>query len=107
MSLSSGKKVVKIVVAGDGAVGKTTLSQRLSGTLNLECDRRTTPGLDVHTIEVKGEDIFGQIMDLGGQDQFRFFQDRFFKARLSSCALWTPFLVSFSKALRSSGDKQT
>lgn len=79
MNLPNGKKIIKIVLCGDGAVGKTTLAQRLSGTLNLDINRRTTPGLDVHTVEFKEENIFGQVWDLGGQDQFRFFQDRFFR----------------------------
>jgi len=69
----------KIVIAGDGAVGKTTISQRLTGSLKDEEDRLMTCGIDFHSLQIiNGGVIRAQIWDLGGQDQFRVFQKPFF-----------------------------
>ena len=73
------RKNYKIVIAGDGAVGKTTFSQRLAGTLKEEEDRFMTCGIDFHSLKIIDDDpIFGQIWDLGGQEHFRIFQEPFF-----------------------------
>ena len=69
----------KIIIAGDGAVGKTTISQRLTGSLKTEEDRLMTCGIDFHSLQIiNGSIINAQIWDLGGQDQFRVFQKPFF-----------------------------
>jgi small GTP-binding protein len=65
--------VLKIVVAGDGGVGKTSLIRRyVSGCFNPS--EHITIGCDFHTktieAEVGGKYKF-QIWDLGGQEQFR------------------------------------
>lgn len=74
------KDVFKVVMGGDGAVGKTCLAYKLAGTFNNNGEIKMTPGLDIHTMGVDAGDInILQIWDLSGQEQFRFFQDFFFK----------------------------
>ena len=46
------KNNFKIVIGGDGAVGKTTLSERLVGTLKKEEDRLMTCGIEFHNLKV-------------------------------------------------------
>ncbi len=75
------RKNYKIVIAGDGAVGKTIFSQRLTGTLKKEEDRFMTFGIDFYSLKIIDEvPIFGQIWDLGGQEHFRIFQEPFFES---------------------------
>jgi GTPase SAR1 family protein len=63
------KNSFKIVIAGDGAVGKTIIAQRLTGSLKVEKDRLMTCGIDFHTLEiVNGNSEKAQIWDLGGQE---------------------------------------
>ncbi len=71
------KSIAKIILCGDGAVGKTTLAQNLTGTLNLNEERKMTPGIDVHLLKTYSGLTKAQIIDLGGQEQFRFFQQDF------------------------------
>lgn len=70
---------VKIVLAGDGAVGKSTISNRLSKTLNNNEKISLTPGLSINKINIPKEDVSGIIWDLGGQKQFRFLHNDFIK----------------------------
>ena len=73
------KNAFKIVVAGDGAVGKTTVGKRISG--NSFENLTMTPGVDFHNLKIQSyEPIDCQIWDLGGQEQFRYFQDDFFNS---------------------------
>lgn len=74
----SDKKCLKIVIAGDGATGKTTISKRLNGTFRSDEELSMTTGLDFHTLEITEKDGKAVIWDLAGQEQFRSFQDRFF-----------------------------
>lgn len=74
------KKVCKIVVGGDGAVGKTTLCHRLTGELRKNEERLMTCGVEFHDLKrINGKEIDAQIWDLGGQEHFRYFQESFFK----------------------------
>ena len=72
------KNYFKIILAGNGAVGKTTLSKRLTGTLKKNERIEMTPGVDFHILKIKKNVIQLQLWDLGGQDQFRYFQHDFF-----------------------------
>jgi len=72
------KNYFKIVIGGDGAVGKTTLSKRLTGTIKADERIEMTPGLDFYCLKIKNNVINLQIWDLGGQEQFRYFQPDFF-----------------------------
>ena len=83
------KNAFKIVVAGDGAVGKTTVGKRISGKFNINENLTMTPGVDFHNLKIQFknnlkiqsyETIDCQIWDLGGQEQFRYFQDDFFNS---------------------------
>jgi small GTP-binding protein len=74
----SDKKCLKIVIAGDGATGKTTISKRLNGTFRSDEELSMTTGLDFHTLEITEKDGKAVIWDLAGQEQFRSFQDTFF-----------------------------
>jgi len=75
------KNAFKIVVAGDGAVGKTTVGKRISGKFNINENLTMTPGVDFHNLKIQSyETIDCQIWDLGGQEQFRYFQDDFFNS---------------------------
>ncbi len=63
----------KLIVAGDGGVGKTTLVNRyVNGTFC--ADTRLTVGVEfmVKRLMISGDTIDLQIWDFGGQDRFRF-----------------------------------
>lgn len=72
--------VVKIVVAGDGAVGKTSLIRRYASG-QFEESRVMTIGVDFQTEVVKlGErEVKLSIWDVAGQDQFGSFRQSFYK----------------------------
>jgi small GTP-binding protein len=76
----SKKAYVKVVIAGDGATGKTTLSKRLSGTLEEQQETEMTTGIDFHTASFSELDDNLIFWDLGGQEHFRGFQRSFFKS---------------------------
>jgi small GTP-binding protein len=65
--------VYKLVVAGEGGVGKTTLVVRYCEGV-FKHDTRTTVGVGFASKEVKlrGEAIRLQIWDFGGEERFRF-----------------------------------
>ena len=70
-------KTLKLVLAGDGGVGKTTLIYNLIGKEQIT---QMTRGIDVETFKVSiGESETLKIVcwDLGGQPQFRFFLEDF------------------------------
>ncbi len=71
---------LKILIAGDGATGKTTISKKLAGTLTNQDDLIMTPGIDFHTLKMSQKNSKAVIWDLGGQDRFRPFQGTFFSA---------------------------
>ena len=75
------KNAFKIVIAGDGAVGKTTVGKRISGNFNINENVDMTPGVGFHNLKIQSyKTIDCQIWDLGGQEQFRIFQDDFFNS---------------------------
>jgi len=65
--------IYKLVVAGEGGVGKTTLVIRYCEGI-FKHDTRTTVGVGFASKEVKveGERIKLQIWDFGGEERFRF-----------------------------------
>ncbi len=68
---------LKLVLAGDGGVGKTTLIYKLIGRKEMT---QMTRGVDIETFKVNvGDDESLKIVcwDLGGQPQFRFFLEDF------------------------------
>ncbi len=65
--------VLKVMVAGDGGVGKTTLIRKfVSGTFDAATNM--TIGVQFHIKEMtyEGQPVSLQLWDLGGQDHFRF-----------------------------------
>jgi len=72
------KNFLKIVIGGEGGVGKTSLSKRLTGKLKEDEILVMTPGIDFHHLKIGGTVLNCIISDLGGQEQFRNFQNNFF-----------------------------
>jgi small GTP-binding protein len=70
--------ICKIVVAGDGGVGKTTLIRKLIGK---DSATTLTRGVEIEDMLVNinnGITVHTVFWDLGGQPHFRFFQESFF-----------------------------
>jgi len=72
--------IVKVVVAGDGRVGKTSLIRRHSAGMFQE-SRVMTIGVDFQTAVVKLDDrsVKLSIWDIAGQDRFGSFRDSFYR----------------------------
>ena len=70
---------LKIVVGGDGGVGKTTHMHVFLG--DPYCNHELTVGIDFHIkkVRINGSLRVLQMWDLGGQDQFRFMLPSFLK----------------------------
>ena len=69
-------RIVKVVMAGDGGVGKTTLLESYRGG-DLS---KVTMTIGVNLMSVKVDERFTlQIWDLSGQEQYRFLVDVFFR----------------------------
>ncbi|MHA1791823.1 MAG: Rab family GTPase [Promethearchaeota archaeon] len=73
MSLPKKKFVLKILTAGDGGVGKTTLLHRYVSNRFI-ADTSMTIGVQFHlkNITFGGVECTLQLWDFGGQDRFRF-----------------------------------
>jgi len=69
--------VLKIITAGDGGVGKTTLLHRYVGGVFLESTQMTlgveflVKELDLSSLRARSEQTILQLWDFGGQAQFR------------------------------------
>jgi len=72
--------LAKVVVAGDGAVGKTSLIRRYCAGM-FEESRVLTIGVDfqVKLVEVDGRAIKLSIWDIAGQERFGSFRDTFYR----------------------------
>jgi len=69
-------RIVKVVMAGDGGVGKTTLLESYRGG-DLS---KVTMTIGVNLMSIKIDERFSlQIWDLSGQEQYRFLIDVFFR----------------------------
>jgi len=64
--------IYKVIVGGDGGVGKTTLTQRfLTGEFIADTKMTLGVGFFIHKVNIKDEEVTLQIWDLGGQEQFQ------------------------------------
>ena len=69
--------VLKVVIAGEGGVGKTALCNRFTKGIFLEGTKMTI-GVDFSAVKVKAATKYGeelvtlQIWDFGGEERFRF-----------------------------------
>ena len=69
--------VLKVVIAGEGGVGKTALCTRFTKGIFLEGTKMTI-GVDFSAVKVKAQTKYGeelvtlQIWDFGGEERFRF-----------------------------------
>lgn len=72
--------IIKVVVAGDGGVGKTSLIRRYCTGMFQE-SRIMTIGVDfqIKIVEVDGKPIKLSIWDVAGQERFGAFRDTFYR----------------------------
>ena len=82
-SSSKGSFLVKIVLAGDGAVGKTTLRRRYLGE-GFQASYLMTIGADfaVKTVDVRDRTIKFQLWDLAGQPRFQVVREMYYRGAL-------------------------
>ncbi len=64
-------RIVKVFVAGEGGVGKTTMIKRYT-TGTFIPNTMLTVGVEFHISKVPEHRVTLQIWDLGGEDRFRF-----------------------------------
>jgi small GTP-binding protein len=72
--------IIKVVVAGDANVGKTSLIRRYC-TETFDQARAATGGVDfqIKIVDVDGKSVKLSIWDLAGQEQFGAFRDTFYR----------------------------
>ncbi len=84
-----GKYIFKIVLVGDGAVGKTSIRRRYMGA-GFKADLMATMGADFafFRTEIDGNEIEFQIWDLAGQPAFRNVMKAYFKGSMGCLAVY-------------------
>jgi small GTP-binding protein len=78
------KEIIKIAIAGDGGVGKTSICQRAMGHIldDYFADYKITIGVQFFTHTMKancGKEVVLSVWDLAGQPQFQQILDRFLR----------------------------
>ena len=78
----------KVILAGDGGVGKTTLlSTKITGSFQFS--PKITIGVDFNVVTVdNGSDIKLLVYDLGGQERFQFLHDTYIKGASGAILLY-------------------
>jgi Ras-related protein Rab-1B len=81
--------LVKIVVAGDGNVGKTSLIRRYTQG-KFESSRVATIGVDFHTqtVELSGQQIRLSIWDMAGQERFKVMRPGFYRGSRAAALVY-------------------
>ena len=72
-------KMIRIVLCGDGATGKTTLTQAYLGKeVSLNTKMTIGIGIEAFRVQIPGDDLVHVVVyDLGGQEQFRQIRELF------------------------------
>ena len=83
------KKTIKIIVSGDGGVGKTSFLNRLVHD-SFDANRQLTRGVDFYSkiIAVNGTEFNFIMWDFAGQDQFKTFLNGFVDGSLAAFILF-------------------
>ena len=81
--------VFKVVIAGDGNVGKTSLVRRYCEG-KFEASRVTTIGVDFQTkvVELPGGSVKLSIWDMAGQDRFQVVRSGFYRGSLGTALVY-------------------
>lgn len=81
--------VLKVVIAGDENVGKTSLVRRYCEG-KFEASRVATIGVDfqMKVVELPGESVKLSIWDMAGQDRFRVVRSAFYRGSLSTALVY-------------------
>jgi small GTP-binding protein len=82
-------RIFKIVLLGDGGVGKTALRHRFLGQ-GFQADYMMTVGADfaIYTTEINKEKVKLQIWDLAGQDRFKDVRTGFYQGALGALMVY-------------------
>jgi uncharacterized protein len=93
--------VMKVFIAGEGGVGKTTMVERtVKGIFNANTIMTIGVGHQVKHIKTsKGHDIQLQIWDLGGEDRFRFILPMYIKGSIAGMVVFDTTRYSSFKNL--------
>jgi small GTP-binding protein len=88
-SLPSKETTFKVMVAGDGAVGKSSLI-RAKTEGKFEIGSKMTIGIDFRllTVHFPGYQVHLQLWDLGGQERFQFIHDVYIKGAKAAFILY-------------------
>ncbi|MBD3226901.1 MAG: GTP-binding protein [Candidatus Lokiarchaeota archaeon] len=79
----------KIIVTGDGAVGKTAITVRFSQG-KFDSDYKMTIGVDfaIKMIDIDGKKIKLQIWDTGGQERFSYIRPLYYKGAMGNALIF-------------------
>jgi len=74
-------RIIKVFIAGEGGVGKTTMVDRfVKGTFNPNTIMTIGANFAVKNLKMStGQEVTLQIWDLGGEDRFKFILPRYIK----------------------------
>lgn len=81
--------IYKVVLVGDGNVGKTSLVRRFCNE-RFEAARILTIGVDfqIKTVRLGARDLRLSIWDVAGQQRFRTFRDQFYSGTLAAALVY-------------------
>ena len=91
------KQTLKILITGDGGVGKTTLLHRYLDNAFIDTTTMTV-GVEFHVQEIKIRDTICSLLlwDIGGQQRFRFMVDKYIDGAKGALLLFdTTSMTSF------------
>lgn len=94
--------IYKVVLVGDGNVGKTSLVRRFCNE-RFEATRILTIGVDfqIKTVRLGARDLRLSIWDVAGQQRFRTFRDQFYNGTLAAALVYdVTSPASFSNLVR-------